>query len=484
LLLTSISHSGMVWNLVTGQQMQLPGRAADLHRMITRDNRVDLRDAVAAFCTVSKICMLDGVGRLNLAAQRQASPLNEAPTSHLQALFMDDSRRSRLQQATKEAFGSYVLIDPTTPGHFKFCLADELPRHPDLERSLTNEALEYFSKAISMEMASDGVKAYSGIIAAVLSADFRVFLIDEPEAFLHPPLARKLGLFLTRIAGERSATVLASTHSSDFLAGCVQSGTSVCVIRLTYERNIATARVLPADRLTELMRDPLLRSAGVLSSLFYRGAVVCESDTDRAFYGEINDRLQRFSKGGADDAIFLNAQNWQTCSNIIKPLREMGIPAAAAVDLDVLLSDDLSKLLKAAFVPPITASGWTQTRARIKAAFQKQLKPGDGSPELSRLVKMVGVQGLTGMDRDSIEQFLNDLSMYGLFLVPVGEVERWLPELQIVGHASRWLIPVFEKMGSDPRDPSYVHPGQEDVWAFMRKIAAWIADPHRKGIPS
>ena len=476
--------SGSIWNFFSGQQMQMPGPPADVLRMITQENRADLRDAVAAIYTRTKICMLDGIGRLNLATVRQAASLNGPPNSHLQALFVDDVRRNRIKQAVKDAFGFYVLIDPTTPGQFKFCLAEELPSHPDIERSLTKEALDYFSKTIPMEMASDGVKAYSGIIAAVLSADFRLLLIDEPEAFLHPPLARKLGLFLTRITGERAATVFASTHSSDFVVGCVQAGTPVDVVRLTYERNVATARVLPGNRLTELMRDPLLRSAGVLSSLFYRGAVVCEADTDRAFYGEINDRLLRFSKGGADDTLFLNAQNWQTCSNIIRPLREMGIPAAAAVDLDVLLSDDLSKLLTAAFVPPITAAGWTQTRARIKAAFEKQLKPGEGPKELARLVKIHGVEGLVGGDRDAVEQFVNDLSSYGLFLVPAGEVERWLPELQIQGHGSRWLVPVFERMGGDPQDPRYIHPGDGDVWGFVARIAAWIADPHRKGVPA
>jgi predicted ATPase len=45
--------------------------------------------------------------------------------------------------------------------------------------------------------ASDGVQAFVGIVCAVLWGDYRAILIDEPEAFLHPPLARKLGRQLT-----------------------------------------------------------------------------------------------------------------------------------------------------------------------------------------------------------------------------------------------------------------------------------------------
>ena len=318
-----------------------------------------------------RVCFLDGLGRLTLSGQRPAGPLSERPRSHLQSLFVDDERRSKLKQATKDALGFYVLINPTNLGQFQFCLAETLPAKPELERSLDDEALAFYAGTRRMEEASDGVKAYTGILSAVLSTDFDLILIDEPEAFLHPPLARRLGFFLTDIARERKSTVFASTHSADFLAGCVQSGSSVDVVRLTYDQGVAGARLLSSSRLTTLMRDPLLRSTGVLSSVFYRGAIVCESDTDRAFYSEVNDRLLRFSDGGVEDSVFLNAQNWQTCANITAALREMGIPAASIVDLDVLLSSDFSRLLVASSVPAITASGLTQTRAQIKGAFER-----------------------------------------------------------------------------------------------------------------
>jgi hypothetical protein len=162
----------------------------------------------------------------------------------------------------------------------------------------------------------------------------------------------------------------------------------------------------------------------------------------------------------------------------------MGIPAATVVDLDVLLSNDLTKLMSAASVPAITVAGWTQIRARIKAAFEKKLKPGEGPKELGHLVKTVGIASLSGEEHESGERLIADLSTYGIFVVPVGEVERWLPALGITGHASRWLIPMFEKMGSNPDESDYVRPCEGDVWQFIRGIASWISDPHRRGIPA
>jgi predicted ATPase len=162
-------------------------------------------------------------------------------------------------------------VNPINLGQFQFALTDSLPEDGDVEQSLTADALRFWQRTRNIESASDGVKAYTGILAAVLGTDCELVLIDEPEVFLHPPLARKLGGFLTNIARERTAMVFASTHSADFLTGCVQSGTPVSVDRLTHEGGVSSARLLEADRLNTMMRDPLMRSTGVLSALFYRG---------------------------------------------------------------------------------------------------------------------------------------------------------------------------------------------------------------------
>src|SRR5260370_23066181 len=87
------------------------------------------------------------------------------------------------------------------------------------------------------------------------------------------------------------------------------------------------------------MRNPLLRSTGVLGGLFYESVIVTESDADRAFYQEINERLLRFQpERGLNNALFLNAQNKQTVPTILAPLRQLGIPAAGIVDVDVRIA--------------------------------------------------------------------------------------------------------------------------------------------------
>src|SRR5690606_13190764 len=118
----------------------------------------------------------------------------------------------------------------------------------------------------------DGVKAFTGMIATVVGQEHRVLLIDEPEAFLHPPLAKRLGQELAVLANERQACIFAATHSADFLFGCVSSSPHVNIVRLTYKKGKASARLLGHDRLIDIMKSPLMRSTGVLSAFFHEGA--------------------------------------------------------------------------------------------------------------------------------------------------------------------------------------------------------------------
>jgi hypothetical protein len=342
------------------------------------------------------------------------------------------------------------------------------------ERGMDDRAMAFHRDAQHISTYSDGVKAYIGILAAALATDTRVILIDEPEAFLHPPLARRLGRNLGTIAGERHATVLVATHDADFLMGAVQSGAAVTVVRLTYRAGAATSRVLDYAQLSTLMRDPLLRSTGVLSALFHTGAVVCEADADRAFYQECNERLVSHANDGATDSRFLNAQNKQTIRRLIRPLRSMGIPAAAVADLDILKGDDLLDLLNAAFVPAADRARLEASLRTIQASFQAAAAPLDS----------VGLAQIGAAVPPELPILLNELTRYGVFVVRVGALEDWLPGLGVPKNKRTWLPAVLQAMGNDPTDARYLLPQAGDVWEFLQHVGQWIASANREGIPA
>lgn len=56
-------------------------------------------------------------------------------------------------------------------------------------------------------------------------------LIDEPEAFLHPPLARQVGELIGDFGDEKQ--IFGSTHSVEVLKGILLKSSDVNVIRIT-----------------------------------------------------------------------------------------------------------------------------------------------------------------------------------------------------------------------------------------------------------
>lgn len=420
---------------------------------------------------------LDGKARLSLMTSKSAGDLLGPPDNHLGTLFQDRQARSQLCQLTFEAFDRYLVIDPTSPGTLRVRLSKRAPVDEAEEQGWDSRSRDFHRQANLISEFSDGVNAYVGILGAILGSHSRIILIDEPEAFLHPALSRKLGYYLSTIACERSASVIVATHSSDFLMGCVESGIPVQVVRLTYGKNVATARCLAADDLQDLMRDPLLRSANVLAGLFHEGVIVGESDADRAFYQEINHRLLTQSEGGGRGILFLNAQNKQTVRRIIGPLRKLGVPAAAIVDIDVLKDggNEWTSLLESAQMPKSMHPALSIQRITLMGLFEEIDKTG------KKMKREGGIRLLRTADQATCRHLFEQLAQYGIFILPEGELESWLRPLGATGHGPTWLVDIFARMKSAPEQDGYVSPSDSDVWEFMRSIAMWIRDPARLG---
>lgn len=388
----------------------------------------------------------------------------------LMHLFKDSDARKRVRDIIFDAFGVYFTIEQLTANDLRIRLSQTAP---DADEQNWNEAARSFhSKAIHIKDASDGVQAFVGILCAVLSGDYRAILIDEPEAFLHPPLARKLGYQLTdqlRAGG----TLMASTHSPDFLLGCLQASSNVRVVRLEYSNGRSRGHIIDPDVLRELFKKPLMRSTNVISALFHDGVVVAESDNDRVFYDEIDHRLSEQEKGHPS-MLFVNAQNKQTIQDIIGPLRRFGVPAAAVVDIDILKDGGKTWTgwLEAVRIPSGLHAGYGVVRGDLYRKFT------DLGIEMK---SSGGVDALPSPERATANQLLDTLAEYGLFVVRKGELETWLKTLNAVGKKTDWTIDVLDKMGSDPSKADYVRPTAGDVWDFIRQIVLWVKTPSRKG---
>jgi len=425
---------------------------------------------------------LDGATRIALLNDAPRGDLKK-PGNPLARIFTDDAKREEWRKAIHDAFELYPGIDATVGSDLsiRFGLTP-----PPRERTLEEDIINWMRQARPLGSVSDGVKAFSGILLQLIAGDPRIIVVDEPEAFLHPSLARTLGKALATAAHSEGKYVFASTHSSEFLMGAIQSGAVVNIVRLTFGNGNATARLLPNEELVTMMNDPMLRSVGVLSGLFFNNVIVSEGDSDRAFYQEINERLvAKDDVRGISHALFLNADNKDTIPAILSPLRKLGIPAAGIFDLDVVIEGGgkWTRLIESIGLPEGQHQASHTTRQYL---FERLTEAAPtGTPKKEKYFKRNGgVSLLLNDDQEAADNFCGDLARYGMFIVQGGEVESWLESLSLPSKEAGWRAAIFSAMGSDPKKQPYVEPADGDVWDFIGHIGEWMENPNRRGIPT
>lgn len=425
-----------------------------------------------------QVQLLTGDDRLQMMRPQNHVDLHQFSDDPHNIIFSDNALRSQISAIFFETFGQHLVADITRPGQIRYRLSKTEPASESVEKSMTAEAIAFQKQGRTFDELSDGVNAFAGIVFKLFSRRSKLTLIDEPESFLHPTLSNILGRETARSIASSNRRVVVATHSAHFLMGCVEADVDVSVVRLTYDRDCPTARKIDSEELLEMMRDPLLRSTGILDGLFCDAVIVTESDADRAFYQEINRRLNQSAESdGVPGCLFVNAQGIDSIHHIVRMLRRLGVPAAGILDVDVLNNGGRKwqQLLESASIPPANRKGLGQTRSDIHSAAKRDDKD---------LKTKGGIYCLQDHDREAAENLVSHLADYGLFIIPGGELESWMSHLDTGGlHGPPWLTKVFQLMGSDPDDEAYAKPKDADVWDFMRLIRRWMIDPNRKGIP-
>lgn len=461
---------------VTGGAAQLPPMPDDFSALFERGEA----PLVGLMLLSRYVLSLGGRQRFALAQAQESGPLNDFPTSHWMAIERDRRLYEAVDEMISSAFDRHLALQTFNRAQLTPALGNsQVPE--GLWQSTSQEALELQAQSQPLTELSDGVQVFCGLAAAVVTLPYLLLLIDEPEAFLHPTLSRRLGADLARITRMRDARMVAATHSVDFLLGCIDEVPETTVLRVGFGRGVASSHVIDAAEVARLGRDPLLRSTNALRALFAETAVVCEADSDRAFYEEINRRLLStpgFS--GAKDAEFINAQNWQTTAKIAAPLRAAGVPTAVVLDLDTLARDDTwSSLIEMACLSDADKNRLLGARASAGAAIKAAGSVDSDGPLIAK------VRGLSGIEDDSargtVQGAIDSLATIGIFVVDVGELERWLPQFRCTNKQT-WVTDMFGCLGA-ASEATYVPPANADVWAFVGRIAHWLNDAHRAGMP-
>ncbi|NGZ97850.1 MAG: hypothetical protein CV089_17300 [Nitrospira sp. WS110] len=423
------------------------------------------------------------------------------PTTALQALRLDEEAEDRLTNEILKVFRRGAWVDKSGGGTFGIKISDD-DLLPDYKERTSPSKMKVFR---NIDTEGEGIRSYVAICITLLLAQRPLCLIDEPEMCLHPPQARAIGRFIGEYGAQQEACTLVATHSSHVLRGILEKNKEVSVIRLKHREKGFFATHVSPEILTRATRKPLSRSEIILDGLFTEGVVLCESDGDRIVYESV---LQTLSQS-YPDLRFIPVGGVGGFKETAKLFRALEVPIAIASDFDLLLKSELSEIVGVLDVADLSAlkakinglqevilkvaKGLTAEEAIIRAEDVVQsIKTRTARDqrgnfelvselrrELSLLsrelspqqdLKSKGLAGAPESLRGEISSLITELKRSGLFLVPCGELESWVPML-MTGvtreNKSLWATEAARQIED--------HGEREgDIWAYVRSIVDYF----------
>ncbi len=357
--------------------------------------------------------------------------------------------KHRLDTATRLQLGDRVGAFNVSSGE-----AEAYIHILQLQESLLKEMSAEVRKAFGKDLIIN--RGGGGTLLAAKCGAHPLLLIDEPEAFLHPPQARRLAGILSRSAKELNRQVIIATHSSDVVRGALDESDRVVICRLTRQGDVNHAIQLSSAQIKTLWAKPLLRSAAAIDGVFHEGVVVCEADSDSRFYEALLRRLiSQQQVTGLTDLYFIHGGGKGEIATLASVYRQLQVPVAAVADLDLLrqqpefekvvstLGGDFKQLetqYKATVsalnkLPRKSAKDFLNEARLILAEIDQQntVMPAHRKA-FSQLIadagdwseaKRYGIDKLRGGARQTAKGLLDACKAFGLFLVPNGELEGW-----------------------------------------------------------
>ncbi|MPY33228.1 AAA family ATPase [Streptomyces adustus] len=335
----------------------------------------------------------------------------------------------------------------------------------------------------------DGIKSLIALILPLVTADHPIVLIDEPEAFLHPPQASALGRVLGDLAKKKGIQVILATHDRNLLTGLLASEGEVSIVRL--DRGLdgdSRAHQLAVEDVRDLWGDPLLKYTNALDSLFHRLTIVAEADQDCRFYAAALNEYDPQSEVPIppSDVLFIPSYGKAAIYKLVKLLRAISVPVVAVPDIDILNDEsNISRLAEAygadwdslqrdyrVSTQPFRESRGGATLGDVIAAVQSVFSGREGekySNEVKRevlaqlrvqdspwgLLKKFGELAFEGQAAVAAKRLLERLEEIGIVLVRVGELEKFAPTLG-VAKGPGWLTAALAA-GAHRGDPVREH---------------------------
>ena len=370
---------------------------------------------------------------------------------------------------------------------YKFGTKDEIDKSVSAD---TREARCLLEVLENLDDQGDGIRSAVAILASLITTTHSLYLIDEPETFLHPPQARILGRNIVDLSQNKQCFI--STHNIDLLRGMLEKDYArIKIIKINRTDNVNEFHVLDNDSIKVISNDKNLKYSNILNGLFYNTVVLCENESDCKFYSAL---LEKIDSDCYQNTLFCAVGGKDQFKIIIPLLNKLKINFLVIADLDLINNRDKLKDL----INSIEDNKYNQISSihndflnMFESGVDNQVKKQSvikeeilsfitDAPYMSdetaskirqvlknishlKLLKNCGKSCLpAGECVQKYNQIIYFLNESNIFVVECGEIERFITEID--GHGSLWVEEVFKKY------PTLDEPEYSNAKEFIKKV--------------
>ncbi len=325
----------------------------------------------------------------------------------------------KIQINIKEIFGIDVGFDNFPQGNHSLRI---LPKTEIKKTSnLIEAATQWKNESLPIKDQGHGIRAYLKLVFSLLQPNKSIILIDEPEAFLHPPQCRAIGSLIASLSIDEKKQVFIATHNPDILRGVLTSRSSnIKIFYLRRDEDNFDYSILEANEIRNFIQSKSrLVEEDILSSFFHKKTVLCEAPDDRLIY----DRLiydyasSLYFNNIHQNVNFVGLNGKGAVQSVFDKLNEIWLSVSAIVDIDFIIDGR--------FPSSINNTALKQEFRDIQHEVKEQIS----NEEIDKTkFKANGLKYLKNKNPalfTKTEGLLTRLSNKNFFVVPVGEVESW-----------------------------------------------------------
>lgn len=251
--------------LMTAQTVALKGNAADAHAWFAQNAHASdtgytrrgirinpstvnlIHQTMGHLSTVGQSVILAPNARSRFDAVKPATrrpDFTDPPNVDMHYLEDESALMEELSDYTKEIFGTGLTIDPLS-GQLILRFGEPTIEAPKITH-VSAEFREDLAKLPPTRNAGRRHRLDPWSLIPLIAGRNQISFVDEPEAYLHPPQAFKLGRTVAKITADRESQLIVATHDRNFVAGVLSwSSARRTVIRL--ERSGDTTQAYPVD---------------------------------------------------------------------------------------------------------------------------------------------------------------------------------------------------------------------------------------------